>query len=270
MRRRRAGGVTNVAALMAGTAGATYGAEATALFARMSVQPDSTRKTLIDNLCNALVSAGVWAKLDCLYVTAAHDAQAARLNWVSSSYNVVAGGSPTFTTDRGYTGDGVGATLSSTFNPSTSPSPKYAQDNAIMFAWVGTDVTASTQIDCGHSPTLAFICSHNTTSTPRMRISVATNAAPTLPANTGVGLLAALRTSSAGMDGYKNATALSNTAATSTGVGNGVFSMLCANGAANFSARTVAASGLGSALTPTEYGNFYSALSTYMVAIGAP
>lgn len=86
--------------------GASYSAEATALFARFSTDPGSTRKTAIDTCITSLKSAGVWAKLDALWVFAAHDAQASLLNWVSSSHAMAATGSPTFTTDRGYTSDG--------------------------------------------------------------------------------------------------------------------------------------------------------------------
>lgn len=63
--------------------GSGYSAEAIAYFAGMSVQPDATRKGQLDTLITSLKSAGVWAKLDALYIMAAHDAQAARVNAVA-------------------------------------------------------------------------------------------------------------------------------------------------------------------------------------------
>lgn len=42
----------------------SYGAEATAFFARLTTQPNSTLKGHMDTLIKALVSAGSWAKID--------------------------------------------------------------------------------------------------------------------------------------------------------------------------------------------------------------
>lgn len=57
-------------------------AETDALVARMEIAPSAARKKLIDDLIVELKSWGIWQKLDLLYILAAHDAQAARLNWV--------------------------------------------------------------------------------------------------------------------------------------------------------------------------------------------
>ena len=69
---------------------ALFDPAATALFARMTVQPDNTRKALINSTIVGLKASGIWAKADALYVTAAHDAQSARLNWVQDLYNLTA------------------------------------------------------------------------------------------------------------------------------------------------------------------------------------
>jgi hypothetical protein len=65
-------------------------AEATALIARMTIAPNARRKRAIDTLIGALKTAGVWTKLDTFYVMAAHDAASARLNWISTSFNLTA------------------------------------------------------------------------------------------------------------------------------------------------------------------------------------
>lgn len=57
-------------------------AQAAALMARMSEAPAPVRSRAIGGLVGSLISSGIWQKLDLLYVLAAHDAQAARLNWV--------------------------------------------------------------------------------------------------------------------------------------------------------------------------------------------
>lgn len=56
--------------------------EARALMARMTTAPSASRARAIATLVRTLKAAGIWSKLDLLYILAAHDAQAARLNWV--------------------------------------------------------------------------------------------------------------------------------------------------------------------------------------------
>ena len=71
----------------------------------MSVQPTNARKALIDALITSLKSAGVWAKLDVLWIPAAHDSQAGRLNWKSpGTFTLAEVSSPTFTLIHEYHG----------------------------------------------------------------------------------------------------------------------------------------------------------------------
>ncbi len=69
--------------------------ETAGLLARMSVPPSPARRTQIDTLVKTLLAAGLWTKLDALYLTAAHDAQAARLNlvpWTGTVTNLLPNG----------------------------------------------------------------------------------------------------------------------------------------------------------------------------------
>ena len=86
----------------AGGGGASYSAEATALFAQMAVQPDATRKGLINTVIVDLKAASIWTKLDWLSVMAAGTSQQALLNWVDPTQTMTVGSTPTFTVDRGY------------------------------------------------------------------------------------------------------------------------------------------------------------------------
>jgi hypothetical protein len=95
-------------------------AETTALIAAMTTAPAAARQTLIDNTIISLKAAGLWTKLDVLWVLAAADNQAARLNWKNpGSLGLTVVNAPVFTADRGYTGDGSTAALTSTYSPST-------------------------------------------------------------------------------------------------------------------------------------------------------
>jgi Glycosyl hydrolases family 16 len=87
-------------------------AETTALLAAMNVQPNQTRINLINTLIASLKSyttslnpsMSLWQALDFLYLEAAHDKQAARINWKNPSQAGTEVGNPVFVTDRGYTG----------------------------------------------------------------------------------------------------------------------------------------------------------------------
>lgn len=89
--------------------GATQ-AETTALLAAMTAQPDSTRIALINTMIEKMklyrTSFGqrLWDALDFFYVLAAHNAQAARINWKNPTQVATPVGTPTFTVDKGYVG----------------------------------------------------------------------------------------------------------------------------------------------------------------------
>ncbi len=110
--------------------GAGFSAEATQFFGRVS-DPGTTRKGLYATMIDALVSGGVWSKLDALYMFAAADEATAFTNLKSSSYTVTKTSTPTFTADSGVTG-ASGKYLSSNFNPTTASSPNYVRDSAHM------------------------------------------------------------------------------------------------------------------------------------------
>jgi hypothetical protein len=115
-------------------------AEAAALVARFTTQPTNARKALIDTFVGSLKTAGVWSKLDALYVTAQFDAQAAQRNWIADQYNLTPANAPTFTADRGYAGNGTSAHL--TTGALRNAMSKFTQDSASIGAWERSEVAA--------------------------------------------------------------------------------------------------------------------------------
>lgn len=97
-----------------------YQTEASALFARMVSPPSAARKQLINTFIKAMKDASIWNDHDFLHVMAAADIQAARLNWKSTSFTASAVSSPTFTADRGFTGDGAASYVDTNYTPSTA------------------------------------------------------------------------------------------------------------------------------------------------------
>lgn len=86
---------------------------------------------------DTLVASGTWAKCDVIHVPAAANVGTALINWKSSSYNGVYGGAvgaPTWTLNRGFNGTGT-SFINSQFNPSTSGSSNFLQNDASVFIW---------------------------------------------------------------------------------------------------------------------------------------
>lgn len=251
---------------------ASYTAEATAYFAAMSVQPSGARKSTLDTLISSLKSSGVWAKLDWLTIHAAHDEQAARVNAVNPAQVASVGVAPTFTTDRGYTGDGTTQYINTGWNPSTAGG-KFTQNDCSMGVWSGTDATSGAQYDCGNSD--ATINGRSGATAPITAQSAASST-PTLPASTSVGFTSWTRTSSTAGTAYKNGASMGAISTTSATLRNATFLICAANSsttgtvtAGNFSTRRIQALCWGSQLSGAEQLALYNALATYMTAVGA-
>ncbi|HYE38234.1 hypothetical protein [Methylocaldum sp.] len=94
-------------------------ADAQTVMDAFDVSPSLVRAQQISRFVSQLKAAGVWSKLDALFVLAAHDAQAARVNWKDVATVATEQNSPAFTADRGYTFNGTSNYLATGFVPST-------------------------------------------------------------------------------------------------------------------------------------------------------
>lgn len=253
----------------------TYTAEAVALFARMTTPPTSTRAGLINTCIASLISGGVWAKLDALWVQAAADSQAAKLNWISSSFTLSAVNSPTFTTDRGYAGNGSTSYLNTNFIPS-SDGVNFTQDNASMFCWLnaGTDTAdGSASIMGAFDGTQgSYLYPRNGTDALQARFNDGTTSAfGGLTVSTRYGLTLVQRTSSTSKIAYRNTIAA--TAVTVTSIGRPTRSVFLSGRnssgtPAGLQNNRFAAAGLGASLSGAEQTALFNALNTYLTAIG--
>lgn len=276
----RAGlGVGMAIALGAGEAaggGGGYTPEAEALFLRMTPEPNETRKGVINDCIEALLAAGVWTKLDALYVMAAHDAQAAGLNWIADAYNLSPQNSPAFETDRGYTGNGSSSYLSTGFNPTTeAATAKYVQNSAHVSLWSRTAASGSgNDFGCPAGQVLrgiarttseGMVCAINSAN------SGIGNGNTSTPGDTtsGLGHFLFNRSGGSAVEFYQNGAAktLSAAAKASSAIPNANIDI--ARGAGSFSARQFAATTIGQSLNSTEAGALYDALAAYMTAVGA-
>jgi len=238
------------------TQGASYEAEAVALFARFSSDPGATRKGHINTCIASLKTAGVWSKLSNLYVLAAHDSQAAKLNWVANARNITESGSGgTFTADRGF----LSGVTGHKWIVDTTDGVIFLQDSAHASVWVRNDATdtepnpwqfgAGNSIHTNYGGGTAYIDLHD--SVNANAFSVAGSSGFTL----------ANRSSSTARQAYKNGSSIGTATVTSSAVSSTWW-------IGNNSIHEVAAVSFGGSLTSGEVTDFYNALNTLKTGIG--
>jgi len=240
-----------------------------ALVARFTTPPSLARMILINNLIGALITAGVWAKLDTLYLFAAADSQAARQNWIQNLYNCTAVSSPTFTTDRGYAGDGAASHVDSGFNPSTASTPKFARNSAYFGFWSRTSGTQTV------SAAGAFVAdgitrlTRNTSNDSSGRINQSAALASVGSVVTdGSGLFGIARSGASVNRLSRNGANLTTGTDASTALVNATIKFGTINGV-SFSAVQFAAGMFGENLSVAEETSAYTAVLAYLTAVGA-
>lgn len=243
--------------------------EAAALFGRFTSPPSADRRAQINAVFVAGKRDGWLAKLDAMYVMAAADSQAARLNWVQTLYTLTEVAAPTFTVDRGYTGNGTSSYLDTGFDPSLGTGMQQ-QDSAHISSYVLNDVASDTAIDIGQaSAAMTYIRSRRAgTNVMRGQISQASASDFALSPVTSVGHSMASRLSASGISGYKDGVLLGFSSVASVPLSSATFNLLRGN-AANYSTRQIAAATIGAGLSGAEVLSMRAALLTYLQAVGA-
>ncbi|TIO14922.1 MAG: hypothetical protein E5X86_22650 [Mesorhizobium sp.] len=252
--------------------GASYSAEAEALFARFTTPPTESRKALIDTFITSLKTAGVWTKLDALWVMAAADEQAARQNWKQDLYNLTAISSPTFTADRGFTNNGSTSHLTTGFTPSTAGG-QWTLDSAHLGVWSRTNAVVAGAVMGGRTTSTtgqALMTLRSTSDVCTVRInqdgtvsSTNTNSSGDFIARRSVAASAAL---------YRNGAVVVSGAAVSTTLPAAAIVIGGINtGGVVTTSNTyeLAQASLGATLSDAEITAFYNAKLTYLQAVGA-
>jgi hypothetical protein len=237
-------------------------AESAAFIARTSGLSDA-RKTAYDALITSLVSDGVFAKLDALYVFAAPDATTALLNLVQNLYNATNSGA-TFTADAGYTGDGSSAFIDSGFNPSTASTPNFVQDSAVIFGWSNT-IVAEQGVLVGDPVAVTgnnAIYPESAGGTAFFLVNGSNYNVSASNGGASKGLYAANRSSSLNLAGYKDGASFASASVSSTTVVNANLVFLKGDNGLE-STRQILSGGIGESLSSGEHANLYARLHTY-------
>jgi len=235
-----------------------------AIVAGYASPPDATRQGYMQTFIAALITAGIWAKLDVLYVHAATEDQGSRVNWKApGSYNASKTGTPTFTTDNGWAGSS-GNYLTSTFNASTAAG-QFIRNNGHLLAATLTDANDTVSNFIAGISGYAGI-QPRTSGGVYTTLSQST-AQDTGSANTGKGLYGWTRTTSATYDRYKNGALVDSPTRSSIALANAVLNV-CTHNTTNVSSKVVSMVSIGGGLTAGQMADFNTAYAAYMTSIG--
>lgn len=239
-------------------------AEAQALAARMSTPPTAARKNLISKTIRALKTAGIWDKLDVLYLLAAADSQAALLNWKGATYDATNNGAA-FTADRGFTGDGAGDYIDTNYGSLdgqfSATSHTFGRVLRVGSSNAYTDMGAW---DGSTSSTFARV--HGDVNGLSWNSGLAGGVS-------GLSIVGHMSISRVGATAtaYRNGLLLGSSSNTFTASGHEFFLLALNNGgsASAFTTSQMSAAWLGAALTAGETATLHAILSTYLAAVGA-
>jgi hypothetical protein len=241
-----------------------YDPAAIALFGQMSVQPDDARKILYNNLIVSLKNAGVWDRLDVLYVTAVGTEQQANLNWKKpGTFTATSVGTPTFTADVGVTG--LVSTNYKTANwiPSSN-AVQYTLNDASAFAWSSTNTQVNGSFIFIDEGGTSGRCACDPWRVSPSNSSCTLNSSgggsgPTPPS--AEGLFTWTRADATNIDCYRNTTNL--------GQATGAGSVAVPTVSMTFGGdpRGVKLFGAGASLSAQNITDLYNAFNTYFTAI---
>jgi hypothetical protein len=223
------------------------------------------RALVWDALLVGLRLDGILPKLDALWLYSAENQTSALIDLVALRL-ATAVNSPTFTIDRGFTGNASNMSIDSNFNPSTAISPKFVQNSACMFCW---DVTANNARSglFGYSSTTVdtrlFVSSG--VMFPNIN-NVDAGSGFVDPATAGLFVLTTPNGTSSTLD--LNGSLLTGGSGTANAPAN--FNFVSLTSVNSFSNHQLACFGFGGGLTGADRANLFSRLRTTMTAVGVP
>ena len=231
-----------------------------------------TRKGQVDTLIVALKADGIWSKLDRLWLFAATDTQTALLD-LKSLQTATAVSSPTFTQDRGFTGNGSSSYINPNFNP-IAVGGNCISTSACGGIWDTTTTVASASTvqigsydGVGYGVDISLKYSDN-----NLYARTASNTGPAGVTYPGPGLFLGDKNNTA-QNVYRNGSSITSGGAGAAYIPNQGIYILARNSsgtASNFSVDQVAAALFAASLTGAEHANVYTRLRAYMTAVGVP
>lgn len=232
----------------------------------MTAPPTDARLGAIDARIRFLKAAGIWDQLDILYRLAAHDEQAARLNWRNpGTFTLIAVNSPVFVVDRGFAGDGSTSRLRTQYTPSIH-AVKYLLNDASMWARSLTNVQGSSI--AGKSVSTLRLTLQPRTASDLLSGNINDSVAANIANTSSIGLFAIQRTASNIKRRWKDGVQLGADLSTvSEGLPDSEL-WICGGNSNTFSTAQVASMAVGASLTGLEAAYTADDLA-WMQAVGA-
>src|SRR5215831_16390406 len=231
------------------------------------------RETVVDNLIVGLKAAGIWTKLDRLWLTAAENEPSALTDLVGLTL-ATKNGSPPFAVDDGYTGQDTSTPtnyIDSNFNPVTQ-GVNFANNNCHYSAWSTTNVvvTSGGCLVGNHFFTALFVTLFGGGN--NVQGGIQDNTSPGVIGTTTdrTGLWLGNRDSSTTTQFYHNGSSFATPNVTSTGFVSQNFFLMAYNSsglASNGSPQQHAMFSMGASLTAAQEASFYNLVRNYMTVI---
>jgi hypothetical protein len=242
--------------------------ETDTLLAAMSSPPNDARQSLINDTILRLKEDGIWSRLDTLWVMAAHDEQAARLNWIApGTFTLTAANSPAFTADGGFAGDGISKHLT---GPLWSALTKFTLNDAHVSTWIGggtnAAVTTKASIASTGGSATTLIVPRSATDTLIMGLNGG-SASFQSGRSAVIGDFAISRTASNAVQGYVNGTQVSALTTASTSVNAATISLM--RSVTNYSDFLLRVTDIGASLTSQQETDRHTIMGDYLTALGA-
>lgn len=214
-----------------------------------------------------LVDNGIFSQSDFFNLFSAHGEVSALLNWISTSFNSNKGGTPTFTANRGYKGNGTNGYIRTAYNPFANH-VNLLENNGTVSVFTLDHTTENPALFEANSDSYAkriLINPKNASNVYSVKYNNSTLTTGTPPTNT-IGLHTLVRTSSTAFSYYFNGVLVNSFTNTSAGLPNGDFYALASElsgTVSTFSTRQVAMIFAGSgSVTPLS---LYNSISEMMM-----
>lgn len=231
----------------------------------MTTPPSAARQTLICEFITGLESDGIYNKLDLLYVFAAHDSQAAFLNWIDAAFDstLVTG---SFTTDVGIA-PSPNIIINTNYAPLTDSTNYASNDGSQGGVWSGSN--ANGVLVGNRNGSVNNILRGNTTDIR----GLIQGTANTITASPPIGFVGDVINSGT-VTRFKDGSLIDTQSGTVNSGFDGVSTFYV--GARNTNnttldivetSATIQLAYCSSALTPTEMANFYSRWTTYLAGL---
>ncbi len=210
-----------------------------------------------------------------LWMLAAHDAQAGRLDWVNEHgdgrYDSTVVSAPVFTTDRGYETNGTSSYVSTGFNPGVALEPWHTQNSASFFIRNNVDNFSAASLAGWHDGAKGV--------TVNPRISVANESSfrmnqatagitSTAPSTTSIGIYTMSREAASVSKLYRQRVLVNTNAEPSTALTTtDSYRLGCVNGSA-FRIGQFSCAGVGSSMSLVQQQALHDWLAPYLAALG--